>query len=139
LFLKFLIFRKGVTESESHHFAVPGIPWTNFADFILDLRNCYAHSHLGIGFTHLYRLVKATYIISFFWRGTGLFIVCLTVWEKAGMPENNRCMNSKVFITQFPEKPSHILGRSRGAGYNNHAVPQHCGIRSILYLTIHTL
>jgi hypothetical protein len=26
LFLKFLIFRKGVTESESHHFAVPGIP-----------------------------------------------------------------------------------------------------------------
>jgi hypothetical protein len=29
----------------------------NFADFILDLRNCYSQSHLYIGFAHKYRVV----------------------------------------------------------------------------------
>jgi hypothetical protein len=31
------------------------------------------------------------YIITF-WRGIGFFIVCFTVWENAGMPENHRLM-----------------------------------------------
>jgi hypothetical protein len=31
-------------------------------------------------------------IYYYIWRGIGLFIVCLPVWENAGMPENFRLM-----------------------------------------------
>jgi hypothetical protein len=63
-----------------------GIHRANFADFILDLRNCYSQPRVFVGFTtHKYRAVKS--ILFFFWREIGLFLVCLTVDKNAGRPE----------------------------------------------------
>jgi hypothetical protein len=43
----------------------------NFADFILDLRNCYSQTRLYIGYTQSYEFVNQIYIISF-WREIGV-------------------------------------------------------------------
>jgi hypothetical protein len=57
-----------------------GIHRANFADFILDLRNCYTPLHLYVGFTHKYRVVESKLFI--FCRK--LFLVCLTAKKIVG-------------------------------------------------------
>jgi hypothetical protein len=51
-----------------------GIHRANFADFILDLRNCYSQSCIYIGFTHLYRFVKSILLrFGLVWFGFGFY------------------------------------------------------------------
>jgi hypothetical protein len=64
-----------------------------FAELILQILywiyDVAIHSHVFfIGFTHLY-LICEIYIFPFWW-GIGLFLVCLTVKENAGIKENYR-------------------------------------------------
>jgi hypothetical protein len=63
-----------------------GIHRANFADFILDLRDCYSQSHLYMDLPTYLVLWNLYY---FFLAGIGLFLVL----DNAGMPENRFMMD----------------------------------------------
>jgi hypothetical protein len=81
---------------------------TKFADFTLDLCNCYSQSRIYIGVTQTkYRFVKS--IVFLFGGELGCFLVCLTVKENVGMPENHRFMmdyqyhekNMEIYLLKY--------------------------------------